>query len=145
MKGIWQAFLSLFLKPFQLAEEYRQTNLIRSIGKDKNGYAVIDVITVGSRRACELYPHQIMEKPFLRNQFRATDINVIKAALIAEGDIFIESKEYRENTEIFFLRSKVDEGEWMMTGEQLGSDKAIFHRINKRFLSQDICVNLVRG
>lgn len=144
MKGVWKVLLGLFLMPFQLAAEYKQTNLIRSIGKDKNGYTIIDAVTVGSNQACELYPHHIMEKTFLKNQFRAADINAIKAALIAEGDIFIESKEYRENTEIFFLRSKLDEEKWMMTGEQISAHQDIFHRINKRFLSRNTCIDLVR-
>ena len=144
MKNVLKILAGLFLTPFQLAAEYRQTHLIRSIGKDNNGYAIVDVITVGSNHACELYPHDIMEKSFLRSQFRTSDINVIKAALIAEGDIFIESKEYCENKELFFLQSKLDKEKWMLTDEQLSVQKTIINRINKRFLSRNTCINLAR-
>lgn len=133
MRMIWHGFINLFVKPLQLFEERHQTNLIHSIGKDKNGYAVVDVTPIGSNRVCQVYPHHVMEKPFLKNQFRQSDINVIKAALIAEGDIFIQSKEYRGDAEFYFLESKLNQEKWMLTKEQLNAHTKILHRINKRF------------
>lgn len=122
--------------------ERKQINLIQSIGKDANGYTTINVAPVGSKNECEFYPHNIIEQPLLKKQFRLIDIKLIESVLIAEGDVFIESKEYRENMEFLVLSSKLDKKQWLMTSDQLRSQKEILHRINKRFFSENSFINL---
>lgn len=142
MKKIWRAYLDLFLNTFRLIEENKQTNTVQSIGKDKDGYTTIDVTPIGSNTAYQFYPHAIMEQPMLRKQMRSTDVRLIKSTLIAEGDIFIESKEYRENDEFFILQSKLDGEKWILTRDQLNANKDVLNRINKRFFSKDLFINL---
>ena len=142
MKKIWRAYLDLCLKIFRLVEENKQINMVQSIGKDKDGYTTIDITPIGSNTGYQLYPHTIMEQPMLRKQMRSADIQLIKSTLIAEGDIFIESKEYKKNDEFFILQSKLDGEKWALTRDQLNVNKDVLNRINKRFFSKNLFINL---
>lgn len=138
MKKVWKKLLELFTRTLKVAEEHKQMNLIQSIGKDDNGYATIDAVPTGSEQTCLFYPHQIINEPCIRKQFIPSDLKLLKGMLTVEGDIFIESKEYHEDTEIYSLRSLLNNQEWKLTRNQIQADKEILNRLNKRFFNHTL-------
>jgi len=133
MKTLWKNLVSLFTKTFLILEEHKQATFIQSIGLDDNGYTIIDATPVGSDQACTFFPHQILSTPCIAKQFIPADIKLIKGMLTAEGDIFIDAKEYSNNDEIYSLRSLLNDEKWQLTREQIETQKQIFNRVNKRF------------
>jgi len=138
MISMWRKLLGLFTKTLKVLEEQKQMNLIQSVGKDDNGYATVDVIPVGNDQACTFFPHQIMSDPCIKTQFMPADLKLIKGMLTTEGDIFIESKEYCGDDEIYTLRSLLDNEQWKLTYKQIETQKQIRNRINKRFFSNSL-------
>ena len=138
MKKLWLKFIGLFTMTFEVFEENHQINLIQSIGKDSNGFSTVEVKPIGADHSFILFPYQIMNQNLIKKQFLPTDIKLIKALLIAEGDIFIESKEYHGNDEIYFLQSVLDQEKWTLTRTQIETQKNIFNRINKRFFNTSL-------
>lgn len=133
MKKVYQKFLGFFTKFFKMFEENKQINFIQSIGKCVDGYATVEVMPIGANQVCTLFPHQIMDQPLIKKQLVPTDVKLVKSLLIAEGDIFIEAKEYRDNDEFYFLRSLLDQEKWTLTRDQIEKQIDILQRINKRF------------
>lgn len=143
MSTYWKKFIGLFTVIFKIVEEHKHINTICSIGKNTDGYTIIEVMPIGAAQACMLFPHQIIDQALIKKQFTQADIKLIKGILITEGDIFIESKEYRGNDELYFLRSLLDQEKWMLTSEQINAQKQIFNRINKRFFANELSNELL--
>lgn len=135
MKNVLKTLTSLFTKTFQVLEENKQTSFIQAIGKDNDGYTTVDVIPVGGDQACTFFPHQVLSTPGIANQFMPTDIKLLKGIITAEGDIFIEAKEYCDNDVSYILRSLLNNETWQLTRKEIETEKQILNRINKRFFS----------
>lgn|SRR3990167_600313 len=143
MKKLWGRFIELFTKSFQIFEESNQINQIKSVGKNENGYTTIEVKPVGTKNSYLLFPHQIMSQELLKKQFLPEDIKLTKTLLIAEGDIFVESKEYTRNNELYFLKSLLNQEKWILTRSEIKEQKNIYCRINIRFFDKSLSKKLL--
>ena len=133
MKKILSKIPELFGRFFKLIEENKQTNVIHSIGKDDKNQTVIFLAPIGSNKMAEMKPHQIIQEPCIKKQLQPSDLKLIESLLISEGDIFIESKEYKGDEEIFNLKSVLIDESWTLTESEIKNNKTIFNRLNKRY------------
>ena len=133
MINIFKRFLGLFVNFFKIVEENRQVNVIRSISKDKEGYTVVFLSPITSEDSCQMYPFEIINQDFIKDQLRKSDIKILQSIITTEGDIHIGSKEYRGEKEVYTLRSVLSDEVWILTESELTNNKDVFNRLNKRY------------
>lgn len=141
MIKIFKIILNFFVSFFKIIEENSQINIVRSIEKNLNGEVMVNVSGLNSNNKCKMYPDQILRNMSIKNQFRSVDIKILESIVITEGDIFIESKEYYNNVELYILKSILYNQTWSLTANEIKNNLEIYYRINKRFLRKELDIN----
>lgn len=135
MKNPVAAIFSRLISFFKLIEENHQVSVIDGIKKDENGLSTVSISPIFSHKSICMSARQAIENKIVRDQLRKSDIDLIKGILISEGDVFIASKVYRGNQEIYTLASPVTNEQWNIESEELKNNKDLLSRLNKRYFS----------
>jgi hypothetical protein len=141
MAYFFKSFLNLFLNFFKVIEENQQLNIIRHIGKNDRGETIVLLSPISSNNTHQMFPHDIITQPLLKNQLRKPDIKLLEAVITCEGDIFFESIEYEDEREFLHLRSVLTNEHWRLCNNELLETPDIFNRINIRFKTTHINCN----
>lgn len=131
-------FFNMFSGFFKIINENMQLNIIKSIYKDANGFTLIEIGPVNQASSTVIDPYSLWSKKIFKRQLRKSDIRIIKAIIIAEGDVFFTSKNYNENGEIMVLESVLDRTRWETTKSDLMKNHEILSRLNKKYLNFSI-------
>ena len=143
IKLFCQKFLDMFLIFFKIINENIQVNILNSISKDKEGNTIISISPLTSNKTYQLYPHQIINNPFLKYQFRKQDIKIVESLVISEGDIFITEREYKDENSYVTLQSIINMEKWKVTESEILMNQELLMRINKRFFKQELTLKNV--
>lgn len=146
MNKIIDNFLNLFVSFFKIMEENKQITIVRSFDLDNNGLVKSNISPLGSEIIYSLYPYQIVQNIIMKSQFRSFDIKLLESVIFAEGDIFIHSKDYYQEDEVFTLQSVITKETWRATKQQILDNKELYLRLNKRYFDKhlnDLNFNIV--
>lgn len=136
MKLLLNKITSFFISFFRIIEENQHINYITSIGKENNGLTVVFAKPLTSEGAIKLYPHMILSENYLKSQFRQSDIKLLEAIIVTEGDIFVDEVSYEENSDQIHLRSILSGEKWHCLTDEIKSNKDLANRINIRFANK---------
>ncbi len=135
---IFLKFFSIFSGFFKIINENSQLSIIKSIYKDISGFTLIEIGPVNQETSTVLDPYALWSKKIFKSQLRKSDIRIIKAIIISEGDVFITSKNYSEDGEVMVLESVLDKTRWEMTKSDVIENQEVLSRLNKKYLNFSI-------
>lgn len=138
MKSVFKKLLGLFVNFYKIVEENTKLNIIRLVGKDQDGNTKVFISPIGAKENCQIYPNQIINKSFIKDQFRPSDIKILESIIITEGDIFIDSKKYQGDEELYILKSILNHEEWLFTEKEIKENKEILNRLNTRYFKKQL-------
>lgn len=133
-------FLNSFLVFFKIINENSQLNIIKGVSKDHNGKILLDVGPINHENSVSVSPYSLIKNKVFTKQFNPSDVKLIKAFLMADGDVFITSKHYENNQEIFGLESALDEKTWKITKEEIEVNKDLYSRLNKQYFKHELSI-----
>lgn len=133
-------FLNGLLGFFKIINENSQLNIIKSINKDNDGKILLEVGPINHENSINISPYLLIKNKVFIKQFNPSDVKLIKAFLMADGDVFITSKHYENNQEIFTLESALDAATWKITKEKIKMNKDIYSRLNKQYFKHELAI-----
>ena len=133
-------FLNSFLGFFKVLNENSQLNIIKSINKDHDRKILLEIGPINHENSANISPYSLLKNKVFIKQFNSSDIKLIKAILIADGDVFITAKNYEKNEEIFTLESALDGKIWKITKEGIKINKDVYSRLNKKYFRHELVI-----
>ena len=114
---------------FKLVEENIQLNIIKYLKKDQKT-VLIGIGSTNSDDVLELSAVDIIKNAPIFKSLAKNDQKLVKAILLAEGDIVLISKNFNQKQELLLLRSLLSGEEWNITQGALATNNEIKDRLN---------------
>ena len=117
---------------FKLIEENTQIYLINTLSKNSQGLTVISIGTQTDNKL-DVTSIEILNNHLLKQQLNKKDLKLVEALIMSEGDIIIDSKEYKLDLEFYNLRSLITNERWLLSKEQILNDNHLLVRLNRQY------------
>lgn len=132
IRGLIQHFLSFF----KIIEENTQLNVITSVSRNKSGMLTFAIGPLTNDHSIDLTCIEILDQKSIKKQLHERDLRLVNLAAMGEGDIIVDSKEYNNDQEQYYLRSVLTNEKWRVTISELESNSEILGRLNKKYFNK---------